>query len=304
MKDTSKTGLAQDYRKKRVQRIKKIIIITCITLLILPTVLSIFLMCRVFSLERRLDRALNTIVVSQSEADKEKETAKAKEAEPVPTAQSVTPAAVQTNESKKKVYLTFDDGPSTETEKILDILKENQVKATFFVTGKEDTYSKKMYQRIVKEGHTLAMHSYSHLYDDIYSSADAFAKDVDLLVDLLKKETGVTPTFYRFPGGSNSQMIRIPFHDLTDVLEQRNIVYMDWNVLSPDGKSGKTTKKKVIKGIMTDTEHFDTAVILMYDSPEKPLTVKALPELIQKMKKANYELMPIDDTTAKVRHNK
>ena len=185
MKDTSKTGLTQDYRKKRVQRIKKIIIITCITLLILPTVLSIFLMCRVFSLERRLDRALDTIAVSQSE---EKETAKAKEAEPVPTAtaQSVTPAAVQIDENKKKVYLTFDDGPSTETEKILDILKENQVKATFFVTGKEDAYSKKMYQRIVKEGHTLAMHSYSHLYDDIYSSADAFAKDVDSLVELLK----------------------------------------------------------------------------------------------------------------------
>ena len=303
MKDTSKTGLTQGYRKKRVQRIKKIIIITCITLLILPTVLSIFLMCRVFSLERRLDRALDTIAVSQSE---EKETAKAKEAEPVPTAtaQSVTPAAVQIDENKKKVYLTFDDGPSTETEKILDILKENQVKATFFVTGKEDAYSKKMYQRIVKEGHTLAMHSYSHLYDDIYSSADAFAKDVDSLVELLKKETGVMPTFYRFPGGSNSQMIKIPFHDLTAVLEQRNLVYMDWNVLSPDGKSGKTTKKKVIEGIMTDTERFDTAVVLMYDSPEKPLTVKALPELIQKMKKANYELLPIDDTTAKVRHNK
>ena len=78
------------------------------------------------------------------------------------------------NLNQKKVYLTFDDGPSDHTAEILDILKKNKVKATFFVVGKETEHAKKMYQRIILEGHTLAMHSYSHNYDQIYASVDAF----------------------------------------------------------------------------------------------------------------------------------
>ena len=74
------------------------------------------------------------------------------------------------NLNQKKVYLTFDDGPSDHTDEILDILKKNKVRATFFVVGKETEHAKKMYRRIILEGHTLGMHSYSHNYDQIYAS--------------------------------------------------------------------------------------------------------------------------------------
>ena len=83
----------------------------------------------------------------------------------------------------KKIYLTFDDGPSSSTNEILDILKAYDVKATFFVVGKTDEASKEAYRRIVAEGHTLGMHSYSHSYSGIYKSTTAFKKDLKKLYD-------------------------------------------------------------------------------------------------------------------------
>ena len=108
------------------------------------------------------------------------------------------------NLNQKKVYLTFDDGPSDHTAQILDILKKHKVKATFFVVGKETEHAKKMYQRIVLEGHTLAMHSYSHNYDQIYANVGAFSKDLMKLQKYLYDLTDVKPYIYRFPGGSSN----------------------------------------------------------------------------------------------------
>ena len=91
----------------------------------------------------------------------------------------------------RKVYLTFDDGPSGNTSRILDILAEYDVKATFFVVGKEEEQYQELYKRIVDEGHTLGMHSYSHKYDEIYQSVDSFAQDMSKLQEFLYETTGV-----------------------------------------------------------------------------------------------------------------
>ena len=108
------------------------------------------------------------------------------------------------NLNQKKVYLTFDDGPSDHTDEILDILKKNKVRATFFVVGKETEHAKKMYRRIILEGHTLGMHSYSHNYDQIYASVGAFSKDLMKLQKYLYDLTEVKSYIYRFPGGSSN----------------------------------------------------------------------------------------------------
>ncbi|MBO4461285.1 MAG: polysaccharide deacetylase family protein, partial [Lachnospiraceae bacterium] len=105
----------------------------------------------------------------------------------------------------KKVYLTFDDGPSHNTELILDILKEYNVKATFFVIGRNDEYSKSLYKRIVDEGHTIALHSYTHRYSSIYASLDAYKEDLQKISDLVYDATGVRSKFIRFPGGSSNK---------------------------------------------------------------------------------------------------
>lgn len=280
------------YRKKRVRRIKRMIVGICITLLLLPTILSIFLMIKVFSLENEIAK------LSESKAKSEQqEVVLAKERkEPEATPQ------VTAEPEQKKVYLTFDDGPGTETKKILDILKENDVKATFFVTGKEDAQAKKIVKRIMKEGHTLGMHSYSHIYEDMYESEQSFAKDFDKIYNYLKEITGQDPQWYRFPGGSSTQYMELPIQTFIGVLDKKNVSYLDWNVISPDISNSSASKDQIITGIVEGVSQFDTSVVLLYDSADKPMTAKALPFIIKKLKQENYELLPVDTNTPMIRH--
>ena len=262
------------YRKRRVRRIKRIIIGTCIALLILPTILTIILMIKVFSLEKEVAE------LQTGRLELEQQTAELKEA-------AITPEPTKVPE-KKKVYLTFDDGPGSRTEEILDILKENEIKATFFVTGKAGDEAEKIYKKIVKGGHTLGMHSYSHIYDEIYESKETFSKDFKKLYDYLHDVTGYEPQWYRFPGGSTSEHIQLPLETFTDVLESKNVRYMDWNVISPDISNPSAKKEQIASGIAESVSQFDTSVVLLYDSADRPATLKALPLIIEKLKKENY----------------
>lgn len=288
------------YRKKRVKRIKKIIVGTAIVLLLLPTIMCLFLLVKVHSLEKQIETITkvsdsDVVKAQEKEVKTTKEPKKASTAEPTikPTDDTTT----------KKVYLTFDDGPGSQTGKILDILKKNHVKATFFVTGKEDASSKKVYQRIVKEGHTLAMHSYSHVQDVIYDSKEAFEKDLKQINRCLYEATGVRTKFYRFPGGSSTQNTSLPIQNFIDVLKKNHYLYLDWNVISPDINNANATKEQVVTGVMQGVDAYDTAVVLMYDVADKPMTVKALPSIIKQIKAKNYELLPVDESMILIQHN-
>ena len=288
------------YRKKRVKRIKKIIVGTAIVLLLLPTIMCLFLLVKVHSLEKQIETITKVsdsgvVKAQEKEVKTTKAPKKASTAEPTikPTDDTTT----------KKVYLTFDDGPGSQTGKILDILKKNHVKATFFVTGKEDASSKKIYQRIVKEGHTLAMHSYSHIQDVIYDSKEAFEKDLKQINRCLYEATGVHTKFYRFPGGSSTQNTSLPIQNFIDVLKKNHYLYLDWNVISPDINNANATKEQVVTGVMQGVDAYDTAVVLMYDVADKPMTVKALPSIIKQIKAKNYELLPVDESMILIQHN-
>ena len=288
------------YRKKRVKRIKKIIVGTAIVLLLLPTIMCLFLLVKVHSLEKQIETITKVsdsgvVKAQEKEVKTTKAPKKASTAEPTikPTDDTTT----------KKVYLTFDDGPGSQTGKILDILKKNHVKATFFVTGKEDASSKKIYQRIVKEGHTLAMHSYSHIQDVIYDSKEAFEKDLKQINRCLYEATGVHTKFYRFPGGSSTQDTSLPIQNFIDVLKKNHYLYLDWNVISPDINNANATKEQVVTGVMQGVDAYDTAVVLMYDVADKPMTVKALPSIIKQIKAKNYELLPVDESMILIQHN-
>lgn len=288
------------YRKKRVKRIKKIIVGTAIVLLLLPTIMCLFLLVKVHSLEKQIETITKVsdsgvVKAQEKEVKTTKAPKKASTAEPTikPTDDTTT----------KKVYLTFYDGPGSQTGKILDILKKNHVKATFFVTGKEDASSKKIYQRIVKEGHTLAMHSYSHIQDVIYDSKEAFEKDLKQINRCLYEATGVHTKFYRFPGGSSTQNTSLPIQNFIDVLKKNHYLYLDWNVISPDINNANATKEQVVTGVMQGVDAYDTAVVLMYDVADKPMTVKALPSIIKQIKAKNYELLPVDESMILIQHN-
>lgn len=288
------------YRKKRVKRIKKIIVGTAIVLLLLPTIMCLFLLVKVHSLEKQIE-TITKVSDSGAVQAQEKEVKTTKAPKKASTAEPTIKPTDDT--TTKKVYLTFDDGPGSQTGKILDILKKNHVKATFFVTGKEDASSKKIYQRIVKEGHTLAMHSYSHIQDVIYDSKEAFEKDLKQINRCLYEATGVHTKFYRFPGGSSTQNTSLPIQNFIDLLKKNHYLYLDWNVISPDINNANATKEQVVTGVMQGVDAYDTAVVLMYDVADKPMTVKALPSIIKQIKAKNYELLPVDESMILIQHN-
>lgn len=288
------------YRKKRVKRIKKIIVGTAIVLLLLPTIMCLFLLVKVHSLEKQIE-TITKVSDSGVVKAQEKEVKTTKAPKKATTADATIKPTDDT--TTKKVYLTFDDGPGSQSGKILDILKKNHVKATFFVTGKEDASSKKIYQRIVKEGHTLAMHSYSHIQDVIYDSKEAFEKDLKQINRCLYEATGVHTKFYRFPGGSSTQNTSLPIQNFIDVLKKNHYLYLDWNVISPDINNANATKEQVVTGVMQGVDAYDTAVVLMYDVADKPMTVKALPSIIKQIKAKNYELLPVDESMILIQHN-
>ncbi len=196
--------------------------------------------------------------------------------------------------AEKKVYLTFDDGPSKHTDDILDILAEYEAKATFFVIGKTDDESKRLYQRIVEEGHTLGMHSYSHQYSKIYNSLEDFDKDFTKLWKLLYDTTGYKPSIYRFPGGSRNQVNKNGMEDFIRYLNDAGIVYFDWNVLNGDATGEKFTKEELIKNVIDGIDVKKNSIVLMHDSETKQTTVDSLPDLLEILISEDAQILPLD----------
>jgi len=202
-----------------------------------------------------------------------------------------------------KVCLTFDDGPSSNTDAILDILDSYGVKGTFFVNGK-DGYEEQ-YRRIVSEGHTLGMHSYSHDYSDIYQDLDSFAEDLYQIQTFLKEITGVECTFYRFPGGSSNTVSDVDMLRCIQYLEAKGISYYDWNVSSGDAVNGYMSVNSIVTNVMAQIETVpsDVIVILFHDSADKDTTVEALPIIIENiLAMDNVVIVPVTDELTPVRH--
>lgn len=193
----------------------------------------------------------------------------------------------------KTAYLTFDDGPSINTPAVLDILKECGIKATFFVIGNNTEFGKSMYRRIVQEGHAIGNHTYSHNYSVIYSSKDAFWRDVEKLNDLIYEATGVRPKILRFPGGSNNHVSwkysgKDFMKELVEEADLYGYQYFDWNVSSTDAVEKTRSKQEIINAVLEGVKDKKEAVILFHDSATKTTTVEALPVIIEELKKQGF----------------
>lgn len=201
--------------------------------------------------------------------------------------------------SNKTIYLTFDDGPSPRTPEVLKILKDNGVKATFFVThinGKSSHYMKD----IVAEGHTIALHSYTHDYDKIYASEEAYFADLQQISDLVYSETGVRTNLIRFPGGSSNIVSRFNPGIMTRLTQQvtdKGYVYFDWNVVSGDANRGGATAQQIINNCRKVPKKSDAVIVLMHDSAEKRTTVEALAEVIAYYKAAGCKFAALTEST-------
>lgn len=218
-------------------------------------------------------------------------------------ASDIDGAVSDTDDGIRKVYLTFDDGPSGNTGEILDILAKYDVKATFFVVGKEEERYQPLYNRIVEEGHTLAMHSYSHKYNEIYQSKESYVEDLTKLQEFLYDTTGVWCRYCRFPGGSSNTVSRVDMHELIAYLEEQDMSYFDWNVSSGDASSAYISPEAIVRNSTANLREFHEAIILLHDASDKDSTVEALPKMIEQIQAMeDTKIVPITDDTEAIHH--
>jgi peptidoglycan/xylan/chitin deacetylase (PgdA/CDA1 family) len=202
-----------------------------------------------------------------------------------------------------RVYLTFDGSPCTNTDSILDVLSDYGVKATFFVVGDDSDEAQEIYQRIVDEGHTLGMHSYSNQYSTIYASTEAFEEDLDRLSDYLLETTGVSSLYYRFPGGSSNEISNVSMAEFVHILNEKGITFYDWNVSAGDTSSDYTADD-IVSNVTEGVEHYKTSVVLLHDGDNKSTTVEALGPLIEALQNMDAQILPIDENTNVIQYIK
>jgi peptidoglycan/xylan/chitin deacetylase (PgdA/CDA1 family) len=193
----------------------------------------------------------------------------------------------------KTVYLTFDDGPSQYTAKVLDILKEQNVKATFFVVYKDTEEAKNLYKRIIAEGHQLGIHNTVHDYQMLYKSPASYLEDFHKMDTMLYEVTGVRPTIFRFPGGSVNSYNKSTYKAIIDEMIRRGYLFYDWNVSAGDSSSeatGETSYGNVMAKVLSS----NPSIVLMHDT--KKSTPDSIERIIKDLKEKGAILKKLDST--------
>lgn len=210
-------------------------------------------------------------------------------------------------DGKKVVYLTFDDGPSKNTPKLLDTLDQLGVKATFFVTGTAANIYPQNLKEIVNRGHAVALHTYSHEYYEVYKSEDAYFNDLQKVSDLVYNLTGVRSKIIRFPGGSSNGVSKqyCPgiMTSLTKKVIDRGYQYYDWNVDSGDADD-RTMSVEYLTSYFKTQGLKPYINLLMHDTADKYTTIDALPTIVKYYRDLGYEFDVIDENAYVCHHGK
>lgn len=201
----------------------------------------------------------------------------------------------------KLVCLTFDDGPSVNTQPLLDILEEEKVPATFFVCAQDINQAYlPLVRTIVEQGHQVAMHSATHRYATIYRSSDAFWQDIKQLRQALEPYLLLEDvTWLRFPGGStNTVSYRYGGREIMKTLktqtEEKGWHWIDWNVCGEDATASHPDAQQILRNIQEDAEGLSTCVVLLHDTKATGQTVKALPDIIQWFRAQGYTFCTVE----------
>lgn len=193
---------------------------------------------------------------------------------------------------KKRAFLTFDDGPSDVTPIILDTLKQENIKATFFVLGQRVEQKPDMVKRMYDEGHFIANHGYSHVYDSIYSSKEAVLDEFNKCNTAVQNAIGdneYNSHLFRFPGGSIGGKYSELKLQAKDLLKQNGIESVDWNALNGDAETNDLTPEFELERLQCTVQGKNSVVILMHDSPLKKVTAESLSQLIGYLRNEGYE---------------
>jgi peptidoglycan-N-acetylglucosamine deacetylase len=207
-------------------------------------------------------------------------------------------------EAQTTVYLTFDDGPSLNTASVLDSLADYGVNATFFVVKRSSRYDD-LLVRAALEGHTIGLHTYSHNYDQIYASLDAYLNDLQRISDHVYALTGIRSMILRFPGGSSNRISEFNPGIMTKVTTKVNELgyhYFDWNVSSGDGDSTNTAAF-IAERTLDRIKRGKVNVLLLHDGGGSSETAEALPQILDYLVSINALILPITLETPVVQHN-
>ena len=196
------------------------------------------------------------------------------------------------NSENKRVFLTFDDGPSqTVTPVILDILKQENIKATFFLLGSRVELKPDIVKREYEEGHYLASHGYSHVYSQIYASPQSVLDEYNNCITAIRNAIGnqeYNPHLFRFPGGYYGGKYANIKKEASQLLEQNEVLHIDWNALTSDAAGAKTTQEFIAELEKTVPKH-NSVVVLMHDAGNKTATAEALPTIIKYFRDKGFE---------------
>ncbi len=212
------------------------------------------------------------------------------------------PPFKENNPNRKVAYLTFDDGPSSNTIPILDILDKYGIKATFFVMADESEEAKEGYLEMIKRGHTIALHTYSHDYKEIYVSPEAFFRNIEKLETFLWDNYKIKTDILRFPGGSKNRSSKIYggpqiMESIKKECRERGYKYYDWNIDTTDGISPAVSSYTIESKALAAAKNNKEAIILMHDIGLMDNTVTALPKIIEGLQKQGFEFDVIGDQT-------
>jgi len=200
----------------------------------------------------------------------------------------------------KVVYLTFDDGPASYTEEILDVLKKYNVKATFFVTNQFSSYQN-VIKREYDEGHTVAVHTYSHNYKKIYNSVEDYLTDYDNINQIIYEQTGEYSTLFRFPGGSSNTISKFNRGIMTELdkkTKELGYIYFDWNVDSMD--TSEKDPNKIANNVLKGIEENEKSIVLLHDI--KKANIESVDKIISQGLEKGYTFLPLDENSFVYQH--
>mgnify|MGYP002770927870 FL=1 len=294
-------------RKRQIKRARRIALCVVLVAILIPVIICLVRGHKIKTLNKQVNTLEKQIKETESRNNQlqdqlDEQNQKLEELEQKAKEQA---KAVIDDPDKPNAYLTFDDGPSKNTDIILDTLAKYNVKATFFTVVHEGEENAARYKRIVAEGHTIGLHSGSHNYSKLYASLDAFKKDVQQISDYVYKVTGVRSRYYRFPGGSSNQLSvrKVDIQECIKYLTDSGYIYYDWNAENGDAKGIRYTPGQLVNNMINNvTQCSGDVVILCHDEGTKTSTAKSVGRMIKALKSLGYDILPITKDTTPVQH--
>lgn len=283
-------------RNRKLNKMK-VLLVVLIVILIILIILTSVRMVKMYEVSKTINE-YNIWLDKFNEEKAKKEEAEANRFNLLTENELTQISNIYKSQDGKRVFLTFDDGPSTSvTPYILDLLKQENIKATFFVLGVKAEANPDVLKREYEEGHFIGNHGYSHKYKEIYSSSQAVLDEYNKANQIIRDAIGnqnYNSLVFRFPGGSSGG----PYHDLKqqakELLKQNGIASLDWNALTNDA-AGASSKEKIMQTFYDTVEGKNSVVLLMHDAADKILTYECLPEMIKYFRDNGYTFQNLYD---------